>query len=177
MRHTTIWKFLGIWALSGTLTMTAWAQEAGVAIKADELKAEPFKDAKTTGNIKKGEAVTIVKKQSGWLEVKTAQGSGWVRVLSVRKGGSGGNAASEIAGVAGAATGRAGTGQVVSTTGVRGLGDEDLKSAKFSEAEIKLAESAAIAAEEAKQFASAGALVAREVNWLPELRTAAQGGR
>jgi hypothetical protein len=86
----------------------------------------------------------------------------------VRKGtGEGGGAAAEIAGVAGVATGRAGTGQVVSTTGVRGLSDEDLKGAKFNEAELKKAESAAVKPDDAKQFAAKGELAARSVDWLP----------
>jgi uncharacterized protein YraI len=153
-----------IWISAGT----AWGQEAGVALKQDDIKAEPFKDANTVGALKKGEAVSILAKQSGWLQIKAAGGSGWVRVLSVRKGtGEGGGAAAEIAGVAGVATGRAGTGQVVSTTGVRGLSDEDLKGAKFNEAELKKAESAAVKPDDAKQFAAKGELAARSVDWLP----------
>lgn len=146
---------------------SAWAQEPGTAVKPDDIKAEPFKDAKTVGTVKKGEVVTILKKQGGWMEIKAAQGSGWVRVLSVRKGAGGGGAASELAGVAGVATGRAGTGQVVSTTGVRGLGEEDLKTSHFDEDELKKAESAAIGADEAKKFASQGQLTDRQLGWLP----------
>ena len=94
-----------------------------------------------------------------------------MRILSVRKGAAGGgSAAAEIAGVAGVATGRAGTGQVVSTTGVRGLGEEDLKSAKFNEEELKKAEAAGISADEAKQFGAQGDLAARQVSWLPVSR-------
>ncbi len=162
-----------IWAFA-TPTL---AQEQGVAVKLDDIKSEPFKDAKTLGALRKGDSVTILKKQGGWMEIKANQEKGWVRVLSVRKGAGGSNAAAEIGGVAGIATGRAGTGQVVSTTGVRGLGEEDLKSAKFNEAELKKAEAAAIAADEAKQFAAKGALDARQVNWLPSTKTIASEGR
>lgn len=155
----------------------ALAQESGTAVKQDDLKAEPFKDAKTVGMVKKGEVVTILKKQGGWMEIKAGPATGWVRVLSVRKGAGGAGAASEIAGVAGVATGRAGTGQVVSTTGVRGLDDQDLKSAKFSEAEIKKAEAAAISAEEAKKFAAQAQLTERQVAWLPASGAAGNKGR
>ncbi len=169
-------RWIGAMALGCALAMSAFGQEQGVAIKQDDVKAEPFKDAKTLGVIKKGEAVSILKKQGGWLEIKGSQAAGWVRVLSVRKGAGGGSAASELAGVAGVATGRAGTGQVVSTTGVRGLGEEDLKGAKYNEEELKMAEAAAIAAEEAKQFAVNGELAARQVSWLPVPRTTTSAG-
>jgi len=149
------------------LAGNAYAQEQGTAVKQDDIKAEPFKDAKTLGAVKKGEVVTILKKQAGWMQIKAASGSGWVRVLSVRKGAGGAGAASELAGVAGVATGRAGTGQVVSTTGVRGLDDQDLKSAQFNEEEVRKAEAAAVPAEEAKSFAAEGALSDRQVSWLP----------
>jgi len=70
-----------------------------VALKQDDIKAEPFKDADSVGAIKKGESVNILKRQGGWLQIKASQGTGWVRVLSVRKGEGGKNSAAEIAGV------------------------------------------------------------------------------
>ena len=172
------WKSRWVGLTLMALTAQAWAEEPGVAIKQDDIKAEPFKDAKSVGAVKKGETVTILDKRSGWLQIKAAEGSGWVRILSVRKGtAGGGGAASEIAGVAGVATGRSGTGQVVSTTGVRGLGEEDLKSAKFNEEELKKAEAAGINADEAKQFAAQGDLTARQVGWLPVPKTNSERAR
>ena len=64
----------------------------------------------------------------------------------------------QLSGVLAAANGRAGTGQVVSTTGVRGLSDEDLKAAKFNEAEIKAMENNTVSAAQGQQFATAGGL-------------------
>ena len=64
----------------------AQARESGAAIKADELKAEPFRDARTVGKLATGDKVDILKKDGGWLQVKSAKGSGWVRMLSIRKG-------------------------------------------------------------------------------------------
>ncbi|MDQ3259577.1 MAG: SH3 domain-containing protein [Pseudomonadota bacterium] len=171
------WMWITLSGLLWGLAIPTLAQQQGVAVKSDDMKAEPFKDAKTVAALNKGDSVTILKKQGGWMEIKVSQRKGWVRVLSVRKGAGGSNAAAEIAGVAGVATGRAGTGQVVSTTGVRGLGEEDLKSAKFNEEELKKAEAAAIAPDQAKQFAAKGALTARQVNWLPTSKTVASEGR
>ena len=150
----------------------AYAAESGATVKADELKAEPFSDARTVARLPAGEKVEILKKNGGWLQVKTAKGSGWMRMLSIRKGAarkaSGG---AEMAGLAGLASGRAGTGKVVATTGIRGLNEEQLKAASFNEAEVKLAESYLTSRADAQKFAAKGKLKARQLNYLPEPST------
>lgn len=139
--------------------------EKGVALKADKLLAESFADAKQVGKVAKGDAVTILKKNGGWYQVKASGAAGWIRMLSVRRG--------EVAktsvakDVAALSSGRAGTGQIVSTTGVRGLNEEELKSARFDENELKKAESFGISKKEARQFAQKGGLQARAFNYLP----------
>jgi hypothetical protein len=154
---------------------TAVAQETGTALKPDEVKAEPFKDAKTIGKIAKGDRVEILARQSGWLRVKAAGKTGWVRMLSVRRGqAAGSDVGKEVGGIAGIATGRAGTGQVVSSTGVRGLSEEELKAATFDEAELQRAEAFAVAVAEAKTFAAQGKLTVREVALLADPRAGAR---
>lgn len=145
----------------------AWAAETGTLLKADELKAEPFRDAKTLATLASGGKVDILGKDGGWYKVKSAMGSGWVRMLSIRKGDArkGGN---EAAGLLSVASGRAGTGKVVATTGIRGLNEEELKTAKFNEKEVKLAESYATSRADAQKFATQGKLAARQVGYLPE---------
>jgi hypothetical protein len=144
---------------------TTLAAETGTALKADDLKAEPFRDAKKVGSLTAGDNVEILKKQGGWFQVKSPKGSGWVHMLSIRRGearkGSG-----EIAGVLGLASGRAGTGSVVATTGIRGLSEEELKAAKYNETELKKVESLAATEAEARRFAAEGKLVARKVEYL-----------
>lgn len=139
--------------LHGQLSIAA---EAGTALKNDSLRKEPYADAKSAGSFQRGESVEILKKQGAWLQVKTKKGSGWVRSLSVKRG----TAASgnQAAGVLAAASGRAGTGQVVSTTGIRGLSEEELKAAKFNETEVKTMESYTQSADQGRQFANAGNL-------------------
>ena len=141
--------------------------EAGSVLKADELKTEPFRDAKTVGGLKAGDRVEILKRQGGWFQVKSARGSGWVHMLSIRRGEARKAAGGEAAGLLGLASGRAGTGKVVATTGIRGLSEEDLKAAKYDEAELKLAESFAVSRAEAQKFAAKGGLTARPMNYLP----------
>ena len=153
-------------ALALLFVQPACAAESGTTLKADAIRAEPFADATAVTTLAVGDKVEILKKNGGWLQVKSAKGNGWVRMLSIRKGearkGSG-----DAAGLLGLASGRAGTGKVVATTGIRGLNEEDLKSAKFNEAELKLAESFATGKADAQKFAAQGKLVARKFDYLP----------
>lgn len=134
----------------------AVAAETGSALKNDTLRKEPYADAKATGSFTRGESLEILKKQGAWLEVKTKKSSGWVRLLSVKRGAA--TSGNQAAGVLAVASGRAGTGQVVSTTGVRGLSEADLKAAKFNETEVKTLESYTLSADEGRSFANAGNL-------------------
>ena len=131
--------------------------ETGSALKNDSIRYEPYTDAKVVGSLSRGETLDIVKKQGAWLQVKTKKNTGWIRLLSVKRGVavSSGN---QLSGVLAAANGRAGTGKIVSTTGVRGLSNEDLKAAKFNEAEIKAMEGNTLSAAQGKQFAASGGL-------------------
>ena len=144
---------------------TAVAGERGTSLKADDLKAEPFRDARTVGSLNAGDSVEILKKQGGWFQVKSGKGSGWVRMLSIRRG-EARKGSVDAAGVLDLASGRAGTGRVVASTGIRGLGEEDLKAAKYNELELKKAESFAATQAEAWRFAAEGKLVARKVDYL-----------
>jgi Bacterial SH3 domain len=140
----------------------ALAGDAGTAIKMDSLRAEPFADAKTVGSLAKNDSVEILNKKGAWLQVKSKKSTGWVRLLSVKRGG-GSNSGSAISDVA---SGRTGTGKVVSTTGIRGLSAEELKAAKFNEEEMKRMESYQTSAADAKSYAAAGGLSATKMAYL-----------
>ena len=141
---------------------TALAADLGVALKADKLLAEPFNDAKPAGNLMRGDNVEIIAKKGAWLQIKAKKSTGWVRLLSVKRTSS---SVSNSKGILDVASGRAGTGEVVATTGVRGLSAEDLKSAKFSEEEMKAMESYTESAEQGKSFAEAGLLQSTKMSY------------
>ena len=65
------------------------------------------------------------------------------------------------------ATGRAGTGQIVATTGVRGLAEETLREAPFSEAAIATAERYRVSKTDAERTAREAGLAPRQVPALP----------
>ena len=150
--------------LSLLLPTIAFAGDAGTAIKADTLRAEPYADAKTAGNLNKNDVVDILAKKGAWLQIKTKSASGWVRILSVKRGG----ASASNSNIADIASGRTGTGKVVSTTGIRGLSAEELKAAKFNEDEMKKMESHAVNANDAHKFAIAGGLSSTQLAYLKE---------
>ncbi len=145
---------------------TSWAGEAGSALKDDIIRAEPYTDANKTGDMARGEKLEILDKKGAWLNVKTAKVSGWVRLLSVKRGTSSGG--SEVKGLLDLASGRAGTGKIVATTGVRGLSEEDLKKAIFNETEVKQLESYTQSSDQGWQFADSGGLKAVKFEYLPE---------
>jgi uncharacterized protein YgiM (DUF1202 family) len=146
-------------------TGPALAATAGTVLKNDEIKSEPFRDAKVVGSVAPGDKVEILDQRGGWFQVNVARGRGWIRMLSVRRGEArkrGGDAADVFA----LATGRTGTGGVVATSGIRGLGEEDLKAARYSADELKKLESQATTPAEARKFAAEGPLVPRKLEYL-----------
>lgn len=154
-------------------SLSAWAGESGIALKDDSLRKEPYSDAATAGSIKRNDKIEILEKKGAWLKVKASGSSGWVRMLSVRRGTT--TQGNSGQGVLNLASGRSGTGKVVATTGVRGLNEEELKAAKFNEAETKLMESYATSADSARLFAQAGSLQARKLDYLPDPTAATTG--
>ena len=153
-------KLLLIIALASPILVLAG--EVGTAIKMDSLRAEPFADAKTVGSLAKNDSVEILTKKGAWLQVKSKKSTGWVRLLSVKRGG----VSSSGSSVADVASGRTGTGKVVSTTGIRGLSAEELKAAKFNEDEMKKMESYQTSASDAQSYAAAGGLSANKMAYL-----------
>lgn len=159
-RHTFYSAIAGL--CIGLLAPALMAAETGTALKADTLRAEPFADAKSAGTLTQNESLQILNKKGAWLQVKTKKSTGWIRLLSVKRT-STGNA---LQGTVDVATGRAGTGKVVSTTGIRGLSAEELQTAQFNEAEMKKMESYTVSKADGQQFASAGGLSANQTAYL-----------
>ena len=157
-------KLLILYALASPILV--FAGQSGIALKLDSLRVEPFADAKIVGSLSKNDNVEILTKKGAWLQVKSKKSTGWVRLLSVKRGGtsSSGSSISDIA------SGRTGTGKVVSTTGIRGLSAEELKAAKFNEDEMKKLESHTLTPSDGQSFASAGGLNATKMTYLPGVK-------
>lgn len=145
------------WLMLLALFNNSALAETGAALKDDQLRAAPFADAQSTGSIKRGQSVEINEKKGAWLNISAGSAKGWVRLLSVKRGTSSSSTAS-ASDVLNVASGRAGTGKVVATTGIRGLSAEELKSASFNEAEIQQLERYTQTPEQGQSFAAQGGL-------------------
>jgi len=143
--------------------------EPGHVIRSSDLMDEPYRDATPLVELEVGTPVEIIRRKGGWLKVKSAGKTGWVRMTKIRKGkfAAKPTSGSEAKGVLNLASGRSGTGNVVAATGVRGLNEEELKAAKFSASEVKKLESFNVSEQKATRFARAGKLVAREIEFIP----------
>src|SRR5262249_45714215 len=105
--------------------------EPATLVRASELKAQPASDAATVAQLAVDATVDAGERSGGWVRVKTPAGAeGWVKMLSLRYGGPGAakrgdSGISQAVNVA--RTGASGT-QV--TTGVRGLDETDINTAR-----------------------------------------------
>lgn len=150
------------------IPLEAKASDPGVVARACEVMNEPFKDARVVTSLKEGDAVEILKRKGGWLQVSGKGKTGWVRMLSIRRGASGekASAVTEASGVLGLATGRAGSGNVVAATGVRGLDEEELKQAAFNEKELQTLKTYRASKKDAQSFANQAGLQIQQVPFM-----------
>lgn len=159
---------IALTALLGLLAGQAWAADSGVMLKEETLRATASGTAKSVGTIGKGSAVEILARQGGWTQVRHAGKSGWVRLLSVRKGASSQtDAGAEVAGALAIGTTRYDPSRVTATAGLRGLNEEELRAARFDPGQLQMLDGYAAGASDARQFAAAGGLQARSVKYLP----------
>lgn len=143
----------------------AWSA-SGTVLRAEKLYSQPAATSKVTASVTKGASVEILEKRGGWLRVKSGRSTGWVRLLSVRAG-TGGLGGAGVGDVVGAATTKSDPSRVVAVAGLRGLNEEDLKQAKFNEAELARMESWKVGATQARSFARQSGLAAVSVPDLP----------
>lgn len=147
------------------------APTPATVLRATELKDKPFIDAKTLQRLPAQTRVTVIDRSGGWLKVARDDRQGWVRLLHVSSQPSAsGGTAQELESVAKMATGRGGSGNIVNTTGIRGLSEEQLRAAKPSPAELQRLESYGVEKERAAAYARQHKLERRQVAQLPEPR-------
>lgn len=141
--------------------------EPATVIKSAELKQEPASDAATVATLPENTAVDALERKGGWTRVKAPGGEGWVRMLSLRFGGTtaakpGASGMSQLFNVA--RTGTSGN-QSQATTGVRGLEAEQIANAQPNPAELAKLESFAADRGAAAGFAAQGKLDAKKVDY------------
>lgn len=150
---------------AGTAMMAAWAGAEPVTVERESaLRAEPALGAATVATVRKGVRGESLGKSGIWVNIKTAEGTGWVFTFNLRYGeraaGSG-----DLAAAGRLVSGRPSTG-VVSTIGIRGLSEEDLQKAAFNANEMRRLDAFAAPADAAQRRAEEAGLAAASVEYL-----------
>lgn len=147
-------------ALAGAIAVAAGLQ--GTVTRDDVIRAEPLATSATVAQVKTGAKLGILERNGFWRRVEGPEGQGWLKLSSVRVE----SGESAGAGLAALATGRGATGNVVTTSGTRGISAEDLTGSSPDTAELQRVEALAVAPEEARVFAADGGLVPRSLAYL-----------
>ncbi|HET8731559.1 MAG TPA: hypothetical protein VFM34_10690 [Moraxellaceae bacterium] len=130
-RRTRPFRWLGLIALM----LAGGAQaEPGQLLRDSELRAKPFGDADVVISLKARDAVDIVTRQGAWAQVKVGNKAGWVRLLNIRTG-SGQRGDAGVGALA--SLFRTGSSGTTVSTGVKGLSEEQLKTAQPNDAEAR----------------------------------------
>jgi hypothetical protein len=157
-------------ALAGALALffaVPAAAEDGAVIRADELRAMPFIDAAASAKVAANQPVTILARKGGWVQVQTGGQAGWLRMLNVRlRAGSG--PAQGQANVRAASLLRTNSSGKTVTTGIKGLGEEDLQNAAADPAQVAKLATLAVSPDEASANAHASGLVEQQVDFLDQ---------
>jgi hypothetical protein len=155
------------WVLLGLACSLSAAAETAVTNRETELKREPFSDAATLATLPAQSSVEILKRQGGWTQVKPANAAaGWVRMLNLRLGS--GTATKQGDSGIGALfnVARSGSSGNTVTTGIRGLSEEDLRTARPNPQELQRMQQFSVSAPEAQKFASAARLQKQPVEYI-----------
>ncbi len=160
-------KWLAAVCLS-VLCGLAHAGDPAYTVRDTDLRAKPFADSDSLSVIAANTKVEIMQRKSSWMQVKVSGATGWVKMLSLRLGAAeqkkrGDSGLAALFNVA--STGNSGS---TVTTGVRGLSEEQLKNTRANPQELEAARAYAVSKAEAKRFAQAGKLGARDMAYLPE---------
>jgi hypothetical protein len=141
---------------------TAAAAEATVSA-ATSLLAEPNPAATVVVALPADAKVQTLEKQGFWQKVRAGDKEGWLKLTSIRLAG---KSSITLSGLAAVGTGRAGTGSVVSTSGTRGLKQQDLVNAQPDAEAMAAVDAVTIAPEDVASFAQAGGLQSRQLPYV-----------
>lgn len=128
---------------------------------AGPLQAQPLAAAASTGSVKAGAQVDILQRKGFWARVKSGSQAGWLKLtrLSLGSGVSGND-------IAALASGRTGSGNVVSASGGRGLDAADFERATPDSAAVAALSRTAASEAAAAQFARSGGLKTRKIDYI-----------
>jgi hypothetical protein len=132
------------------------------SLKSDQdLLKEPKIKSDVVGKAKKGN-VEIIEKKGFWVKVKSNGLEGWTKMSNVQVD------SSKSLDVAALDSGREGGGNIVSTSGVRGLDGAELADAQPDKNEFENMKKLLVSSEDGKSFASQSQLESRDLKYFPD---------
>lgn len=159
-------RYLYTLFLCAFLAAPACAEQIAYTVRTTEIKQKPFSDAHTVASLGEMTKVSILSRQGGWVKISSSQGSGWVKMLSLRytstankRGDTGLQSLLNV--------GRSGSSGITVATGVRGLSEEDLKNAQPNPRELEKLQNFAANKSDAAKFARGANLKSRQLDYLP----------
>ena len=139
-----------------------------VNVKKDgDIRADPSNSATVVSTIKNADKVLILGRKGFWVEVKFGNSKGWTKIsnLDIKDDNNSGTS-DGLSVLSGLASGRVGTGNIVSAAGTRGLDGDQIKAAKNDEVQFKNLTNSRVRPEEATSFAKAAGLYSRNISYL-----------
>lgn len=147
---------------------TTHAEETAQLVRSTDLKSQPFSDASTVTTLSESSKVEVISRKASWVEVKAGNDSGWVKLLSLRFGGTPQSGKSDSgSGLKSlynlATTGSSGS---VVTTSARGFDKSKFTNPSPNTQALKTMQAYAASKQEAEKFAAAGNLQTQQVAYI-----------
>jgi hypothetical protein len=159
-------RYLYALILYAAFAAPVYAVQVAYAVRSTEIKLLPYSDAATVATLDEKAKVNILLRQGGWVKINSKNGNGWVRMLSVRSD-STGKKTGDSGLISLLNVGRSGSSGITTTTGIRGLSEEDLKNAQPNPAELEKLEKYAVNKAKAERFARDAKLKTQQLDYLP----------
>lgn len=148
------------------MPLLAHAESVAYTVRPTEIKQQPYSDAASIATLPEQASVNIVLRKGGWVQISSAQGRGWVKMLNLR---SSSNTAKQ--GDTGLQSlfnlGRSGNSGITVATGVRGLSEEDLQNSQPNPAELAKLQGYAVDKSQAEKFGRSSKLKTQALDYLP----------
>jgi hypothetical protein len=141
--------------------------DAASARSDDLLRAEPSPAAATIGRVAANARLDVLERKGFWAKVQSANATGWLKLSSLNLETRPAEGASSLSTLSSLASGRTGSGNVVSAAGTRGLSAGELRAARPDYAALAEVKKLAAAPTQADVYAAAGGLTPRSVAYLP----------
>lgn len=141
----------------------AQAPQAGSMRADDTLRAEPSPAGAAVAAAARNSRVEVLERRGFWLKVKSGAATGWVKMTGVATDAPPGAGAGSLSTLA---SGRSGTGNIVSASGTRGLSEAELRGARPDAEAVKQVRKLAVSSADSAQFVAEGRLQPRKIDYV-----------